>query len=301
MDTEEVEKKKINKMTLLIMAVVVLVLLIGGALYYIFHQKQQMKELQQTYVLDKEAMEDDLNEISLQYEGVKFKVSNDSLLNLLSTEQAKVQRLQEELRTVKATNTKEINRLKKELATLRKIMRNFVIQIDSLNRANEKLTVEKNDAVKKYQQASSTATSLQKEKEKLTERVTLASRLDATGITVTPVNSRGKVAKVIKKMEQFVVSFRIAKNVTAQVGEKIIYVRIMKPDDDVLMKSRANTFAFEGKEINYSMKKMIEYSGEEADVTMYWNIEEFLSPGAYRVDIFADGNLIGRKSFTLEK
>lgn len=301
MDTEEVEKKKINKMTLLIMAVVVLVLLIGGALYYISHQKQQMKELQQTYVLDKEAMEDDLNEISLQYEGVKFKVSNDSLLNLLSTEQAKVQRLQEELRTVKATNTKEINRLKKELATLRKIMRNFVIQIDSLNRANEKLTVEKNDAVKKYQQASSTATSLQKEKEKLTERVTLASRLDATGITVTPVNSRGKVAKVIKKMEQFVVSFRIAKNVTAQVGEKIIYVRIMKPDDDVLMKSRANTFAFEGKEINYSMKKMIEYSGEEADVTMYWNIEEFLSPGAYRVDIFADGNLIGRKSFTLEK
>ena len=301
MDTEEVEKKKINKMTLLIMAVVVLVLLIGGALYYIFHQKQQMKELQQTYVLDKEAMEDDLNEISLQYEGVKFKVSNDSLLNLLSTEQAKVQRLQEELRTVKATNTKEINRLKKELATLRKIMRNFVIQIDSLNRANEKLTVEKNDAVKKYQQASSTATSLQKEKEKLTERVTLASRLDATGITVTPVNSRGKVAKVIKKMEQFVVSFRIAKNVTAQVGEKIIYVRIMKPDDDVLMKSRANTFAFEGKEINYSMKKMIEYSGEEADVTMYRNIEEFLSPGAYRVDIFADGNLIGRKSFTLEK
>jgi len=301
MDKEEVEKKKINKMTLLIMAVVVLVLLIGGALYYIFHQKQQMKELQQTYVLDKEAMEDDLNEISLQYEGVKFKVSNDSLLNLLSTEQAKVQRLQEELRTVKATNTKEINRLKKELATLRKIMRNFVIQIDSLNRANEKLTVEKNDAVKKYQQASSTATSLQKEKEKLTERVTLASRLDATGITVTPVNSRGKVAKVIKKMEQFVVSFHIAKNVTAQVGEKIIYVRIMKPDDDVLMKSRANTFAFEGKEINYSMKKMIEYSGEEVDVTMYWNIEEFLSPGAYRVDIFADGNLIGRKSFTLEK
>ena len=75
----------------------------------------------------------------------------------------------------------------------------------------------------------------------------------------------------------------------------------MKPDDDVLMKSRANTFAFEGKEINYSMKKMIEYSGEEVDVTMYWNIEEFLSPGAYRVDIFADGNLIGRKSFSLEK
>lgn len=48
------------------------------------------------------------------------------------------------------------------------------------------------------------------------------------------------------------------------------------------------------------MKKLVEYDGEELPVTMYWNIEEFLSPGTYRVDIFADGNLIGRKSFTLE-
>ena len=301
MDTEKKETKEINKLSLLIMAVVVLLLIIAGACYYIFHQKQQMQELEQAYVLDKESLEDEFNELSLQYEGYKFNIGNDSLLNLLSTEQAKVQRLQEELRTVKATNTKEIARLKKELQTLRKIMRNYVVQIDSLNRANEQLKVEKNEAVKKYQQASSTATTLKKEKEKLTERVTLASRLDATGITVTPVTSRGKKAKVIKKMEQFVVDFRIAKNITAPVGEKTIYVRIMKPDDDILLKSRADVFTFEGKEINYSMKNLVEYDGEELPVTMYWNIEEFLSPGTYRVDVFADGNLIGRKSFTLEK
>lgn len=297
----DAEKKEINKMSLLVTAVVVLLLIIAGAAYYIFRQKQQMEDLEQAYVLDKESLEDEFNELSLQYEGYKFNIGNDSLLNLLSTEQAKVQRLQEELRTVKATNTKEIARLKKELQTLRKIMRNYVVQIDSLNRANEQLKVEKNEAVKKYKQASSTATTLKKEKEKLTERVTLASRLDTTGINVTPVNGRGKKAKVIKKMEQFVVDFRISKNITAPVGEKTIYVRIMKPDDDILLKSRADVFAFEGKEINYSMKKLVEYNGEELPVTMYWNIEEFLSPGTYRVDIFADGNLIGRKSFTLEK
>ena len=301
MDAEKKETKEINKMSLLIMAVVVLLLIIAGAAYYIFHQNQQMEDLEQAYVLDKESLEDEFNELSLQYEGYKFNIGNDSLLNLLSTEQAKVQRLQEELRTVKATNTKEIARLKKELQTLRKIMRNYVVQIDSLNRANEQLKVEKNEAVKKYKQASSTATTLKKEKEKLTERVTLASRLAATGINVTPVNGRGKKAKVIKKMEQFVVDFRISKNITAPVGEKTIFVRIMKPDDDILLKSRADVFTFEGKEINYSMKKLVEYDGEELPVTMYWNIEEFLSPGTYRVDIFADGNLIGRKSYTLEK
>lgn len=300
MDTEKKETKEINKLSLLIVAVIVLSLLIAGAAYYIYHQKQQMSDLVETFDLEKESLQDEYNELSLQYEGYKFSVGNDSLVALLSTEQAKVQRLMEELRTVKATNAKEIKRLKKELETLRKIMRGFVVQIDSLNRENEQLKEEKKEAVHKYQQATTQAATLKKEKEKLTERVTLASRLDATDIQVKPVNSRGKPAKRIKKMEQFVVDFKIAKNITAPVGEKTVYVRIMKPDDDILVKSRGDVFTFEGKEINYSMKKIIEYEGEDLPVTMYWNIEEFLSPGTYRVDIFADGNLIGRQKFNLE-
>ena len=300
MDTEKKENKEIKKLSLLIAAIIVLVLLIAGAGYYIYHQKKEMGNLVEAFNLEKESLEDEFNELSLQYEGYKFSVGNDSLVALLSTEQAKVQRLLEELRTVKATNAKEISRLKKELNTLRKIMRNYVVQIDSLNRENEQLKVEKKEAVRKYQQATTQAATLKKEKEKLTERVTLASRLDATDITVTPVNARGKKAKRIKRMQRFVVSFKIAKNITAPVGEKYIYVRLMKPDDDILVKSRADVFEFEGKEINYSMQKLIEYEGEEVQVVLYWDIEEFLSPGTYRADIFADGNLIGRKSFTLE-
>ena len=300
MDIEKKETKEVNKLSLLIVVVIVLVLGIAGAGYYIYHQQQQMGDLMESFNLEKEALEDEYNELSLQYEGYKFSVGNDSLIALLSTEQAKVQRLLEELRTVKATNAKEIARLKKELATLRKIMRNYVQQIDSLNRENEQLNVEKKAAVQKYQQATSQAATLKKEKEKLTERVTLASRLDATDIQVTPVNSRGKLAKRIKNMQQFVLTFKIAKNITAPVGEKTVYVRLMKPDDDILMKNRSNVFPFEGKEIGYSMKKLIEYEGEEVAVTMYWDIEEFLSAGTYRVDIFADGNLIGRNNFTLK-
>ena len=301
MDQEVKKDKNINKMTLFIMAIVVLILIIAGAVYYIYHQQQEMSTLVEAFDLEKETLADEFNDLlSIQYEGQKFTVGSDSLIALLSTEQAKVQRLMEELRTVKATNAKRINELKKELETLRRIMRNYVIQIDSLNTANEKLTKEKDQAVRRYQQASSQAAQLTKEKERLTERVTLASRMDATGITVSPVNKRGKAAKKIKQMEQFVVSFRLAKNITAPIGEKTIYVRLQKPDDDILVKSRGDVFHFEGKEINYSMKRIVEYDGEEQAVTMYWDIEEFLSPGTYRADIFADGNLIGSRRFSLE-
>lgn len=301
MNAEKNEGKEVNKLSILIIAVVVLLLIVAGGGYYIYHQKEQINEITQAFDLDKEMLEDEYNELSLQYEGIKFEVGNDSLVALLSTEQAKVQRLLEELRTVKASNSKRINELKKELATLRNIMRNYVIQIDSLNAANEQLKKENKEVVKKFQQVSSTAAQLTKEKERLTERVTLASKLDAAAISVTPVNKRGKEVDRIKRMEQFVIKFNITKNITAPVGEKTIYVRIMKPDDDILVKNRTNVFEFEGKEINYSIKRIVEYEGEELPVVMYWDIEEFLSPGTYRVDIFADGNLIGKKNFILEK
>lgn len=282
------------------MAIIVLILLIGGFGYYIFRSEQQMADMAEAFALEKEELFDEYNELSLQYEGHKFNVGNDSLVAMLTTEQMRVQRLMEELRTVKATNVRRITELKKELETLRKIMRGYVVQIDSLNSENTKLKQENQQVTQRYKQATSTAAQLTREKEKLTERVAMASRLDATGIQVKGVNARGKEMKRIDRITQLVITFHIAKNITAPVGEKIIYVRIMKPDDDILVKPNSRTFTFENREITYSMMKTIEYDGEERMEVMYWNVEEYLSPGTYRVDVFADGNLIGRKSFTLE-
>ena len=49
-----------------------------------------------------------------------------------------------------------------------------------------------------------------------------------------------------------------------------------------------------------TLKKYIEYNGEEQQIVVYWNVEEFLYAGNYRVDIFADGTLIGSQRFALE-
>ena len=48
------------------------------------------------------------------------------------------------------------------------------------------------------------------------------------------------------------------------------------------------------------MKKTIEYTGNETPVTVYWNVNEFLSNGSYNVSIFADGNMIGSKNFSFK-
>jgi len=279
----------------------VLLSVIGVGIYYILHQQRQLNDMAIQMDVQKEELADEYNELSLQYEGYKFSVSNDSLVAKLEREQIKVQRLMEELRTVKSTNAKRIGELKRELETLKTIMRGYVQQIDSLNRLNQKLTQENKEVTQKYQQATATVSQLTQEKEHLTERVSMASKLDASGIYITGIDKKNKSTSKIDKMEQIAISFKINKNITAPTGDKTIYVRIKKPDDDVLIKSRDNVFRYENKEINYSAKRTIEYDGEEISVSIYWKIEEYLSPGTYRVDIFADGNLIGSQSFKLDK
>ena len=76
-------------------------------------------------------------------------------------------------------------------------------------------------------------------------------------------------------------------------------IRITQPNDELLTKASSGTFAFEGKQIPYSIRREIEYNGEDTPVTMYWPVEESLQSGTYRVKIFADGNQIGSASFAL--
>ena len=297
----DADEREIRKKTLIIMAIIVLVILIGGFAYYVIQNEQQKSDMEEAFALEKEALMDEAFELSTTYEGQIARIGNDSLIALLTTEQMKVSRLMEEIRTVKVTNEKRINELSREIVTLRSIMRNYVIQIDSLNSENQQLRDEKDRVTRRYQQATSQVTQLTKQNEQLTERVTLAKRLDAVGIQVKMINTKGKDVKKIGQADQIVFTFQIAKNISAPVGEKSLYFRIMKPDDDVLQKPNSGFFPFEGKEIAYSMMKNIEYDGEEISQTVYWKIDEYLSAGMYRVDIFADGNNIGRKSFSLEK
>ena len=226
-------------------------------------------------------------------------VSNDSLSVLLEQEQLKTQRLLEELRTVKSSNATEIRRLKKELTSLRKVMIGYINQIDSLNRLTAQQKEIIADVTQKYNAASRQISNLSEEKKNLTKTVTLAAQLDATNISVQPTNKRGKTAKKVKDIVKFKINFSIVKNITAETGERTLYIRITKPDNDVLTKSPSNTFPYENRELVYSIKKYIEYNGEEQTVTVYWDVEEYLYAGTYRVDIFTDGTLIGSQSFNL--
>ena len=289
-----------NKKSLLIAAVAVLVIAIIGITYLLFTEKKANRELVQEFQLDKEDLENEYSQFVQKYDELKFTVTNDSLALLLEQEQLKTQRLLEELRTVKSSNATEIRRLKKELATLRKILVGYVNQIDSLDRINKRQQQVIADVTQKYNTASQQISTLSKEKENLDKKVTLAAQLDVTNIRIEPRNKRGKVAKKVKDIVKLAISFTVVKNITAENGERTIYIRITKPDNDALTKSASNTFSYENRTLTYSIKKYIEYNGEEQNVNVFWDVEEFLYAGNNRLDIFEGGNLIGSQKFTLD-
>lgn len=268
-----------NKKSLLIAAVAVLVIAIIGITYLLFTEKKANRELVQEFQLDKEDLENEYSQFVQKYDELKFTVTNDSLALLLEQEQLKTQRLLEELRTVKSSNATEIRRLKKELATLRKILVGYVNQIDSLDRINKRQQQVIADVTQKYNTASQQISTLSKEKENLDKKVTLAAQLDVTNIRIEPRNKRGKVAKKVKDIVKLAISFTVVKNITAENGERTIYIRITKPDNDALTKSASNTFSYENRTLTYSIKKYIEYNGEEQNVNVFWDVEEFLYAG----------------------
>lgn len=281
---------------------IILAILAGAVVYLFINTKSKdaaISEMAAQFELEKEELTDEYSQLSLQYEGYGLRIGNDSLATLLDTERYKVQRLLEELKTTKATNARRIGELRKELESLRGIIKHYVAQIDSLNTINSKLKAENIAVNQRYQEAKGNVETLSEEKKVLTEKVTLASILDAKNISVETLTSKGRKATKISKTEQLKFTFTIAKNISAPTGEKYIYVRIIKPDDTPLVKSNDNVFMFENKFINYSARRPIEYEGEDIPVTIFWDVEEYLNAGKYRIEIFADGYMIGQSNFSL--
>lgn len=297
------ESKK-NRSGLVIALVIAIAILLGAIVYLISKNREtadEMSEMVELMNYEKEQLEDEYNNMSLEIEGVSMKINNDSILTLLDKEQKRVQLLLEELRSVKATNARRISELKAELASVRKVLVYYVAQVDSLSAVNIQLKEENLIVHQRFQEATEEAKVLAEEKEALTHKVTIASQLDATNISVEVQNERGRKAKSVRKAAVIAVNYTIAKNITATPGNKIIYMRITTPDDTVLYKNASDKFEFEDSEILFSSSKKFEYTGEEMSDTIYYTITETLWEGEYRVDLFVDAHLIGSQTFKLAK
>ncbi len=292
------EKKKL--ITGIVTGIVGLALV--GTVAYLYvnldNQKKENKAMQELAELDKKEMENEYQQFATQYSEMKMQISNDSIIAQLTAEQEKTERLLKELKDTKSNDAREIARLKRELATVRAVLRSYVIEIDSLNRLNQNLTAENSRIKGQYNEATRQIEGLNSERASLSEKVAIAAQLDATGISMQLKNKKGKKTDKTSKCKTVQVSFTIAKNVTASNGTKTFYVRITSPSGTTL--GGGGTFNYQNRSLEATMRKTVEYDGRETTISTFWNVSQSLMAGTYQVSVFADGNMIGSRSFSFK-
>ena len=236
-----------------------------------------------------------------QYENQSQMLINDSIVVKYEAAKSKVEKLLQELNNEKKKSQQRISQLQNEIKTLKGIMRHYVAQIDSLGKENAGLRAENQEIKTQNRQLSNQVAATSSQNKVLTERVTLAEKLNVTGVSLRGLKKNGKDEKNVTKAKQLVVTFTIPQNNSTPVGEKTIYLRIVSPEGN-LLEGGGGSFPFEGGNVQATARKTIEYSGEEVSgIHIYWDVNTALTPGDYTVELFADNYRLCSRHFTLKK
>lgn len=302
-------KNKLSPMMIVVGILALLLLLaVGFGVTQVASLKSQVQQAQlqnEELKLDNEQLQlsnefDLLNSEFQQYENQAQRLANDTILAKYTAAKTKVEQLMKELKNEKVKSQARIKELQNEISTLKGLLRHYIAQIDSLNKENAGLKAENSEIKAQNQQLSSRVIEETRRNENLSERMTLAEKLNVTGVSLTALKKNGKVEKNVTKAKQLMVKFTIPQNNSTPVGEKTIYLRLVSPEGQLL--GGGASFPFEGKSVPASARKNIEYAGDEiAGITIYWDVNTTLTPGEYTVELFTDGYRLTSRRFTLKK
>lgn len=291
----ETDKERRNNLIIILLSVLLIIVIT-----IFFVQRSQNRKMMEALNMEKSAIQTELTGMVANYDSIH--TNNESLQSELMMAQNKVKDLVMEVDQVKELSYGQIAKYREEVTTLRNIMKNYIVQVDSLNRRNEMLMAENSQVKQDIAVAESKNLQLEEEKGHLQEKIKMAAQLEATELSAMGVNARGKEAESARRATQIRVSFTLSKNVTTPRGEKTIYVRIQNPNQLLLQKSASDVFPFEDLKIPFSAKREVTYEGNALPINIFWDNAgaEFI-PGEYTVDVFADGNNIGTTTFTMKR
>lgn len=297
-------EKKGSKTNKLLVGVTILLFCFCG---YLIWQNLELQKLLETGEIayneissERDQVKGELEEMLAQYN--EMEANNEELSEELAAEKVKIEEL---LKKAKGKDW-SIYKLRKETETLRTIMKGYVVQIDSLNQINGRLTQENKVVKTELNNEKNITKDLTEKNEDLSDLVTVASYLKTSSLKSYGVkiksNNTGKETDRAKRVGKIRTEFTILKNSITVAGKKWVYVRILTPDGKVLSEKTddSNKFDFNGVRGLYSSRKQIDYNNQQQTLTIDWKKTEDFPVGEYNVEVYADGVDIGKTKFSLK-
>lgn len=284
------EKKLKRTMWILVVVAVALVAVLG----YVWSQKSSLiSELEDEKRDLTEQME------SLQNDYATLSSDYDSINSQLDTSRAEVADLLERIKKTNATNRAKMRQYEKELGTLRSIMRNYIVQIDSLNTLNHKLTAEAAAARREAAASKAESAHLSQQVENLTGQVAAGSVIKARGLHIAAYNSSDKVTDRSSRTVRLLTSLSLVENDLAPKGLVRVFIRVKDPDGIILTNSNRSSFTFNGETMVASASRRVDYEGSEVDLSIYLNDIPEYRKGVYTVEAYTEQSFLGKSELML--
>jgi peptidoglycan hydrolase CwlO-like protein len=290
-----------NKVYIAIIAV-----LLGAVGIMAYNLNKKDKEI--VYISQEYAnLDTERQDLAVELEGMKMQYDTLSVTN--SDMQAKIDEQENELASLlKKVKNKDydIRKLKAEAETLRGIMKNYIAQIDSLNKANAQLTAERNAEADRANSAEAKGRELEGELSTSREMNAKGSVLSAGEFQNLALRERNSGKSVdtdrAAKTETIKSCFNIRKNSIAKPGTRVLQMAVVGPDGQVLSGKKSGTTTVNGAQVQYSESREVEYQQTDTDVCIYYTANEGFEykKGNYKIYIYEGGNMIGSSSITLK-
>lgn len=252
-------------------------------------------------VRDLEAEKADLTEqmVALQHDFSNLQSDYENINHQLDTSRAQVAQLIEKLRKTEATNRAKIREYEKELGTLRTIMRSYIIQIDSLNTLNKRLTADAAAARREADENRRANEELTSRVQNLSGRVAAGSVLKARGIRVDAYNASGRVTDRSSRVVRLLTTLSLVENELADRGPVRIFLRVFDPEGEQLLNGSSTTFVMQGETLQASTSRAVDYEGDEVELSIYLNDIPSYHKGTYTVEAYTKKGSLGRTELLL--
>ena len=275
-------------------ALIAVVVLLAGTLAYIWWQKSSLvNELN----LEKEELTSQM--IALQNDYATLSSDYDMINSQLDSSREEVSQLIERIKKTEATNRSKMRQYEKELGTLRSIMRNYIVQIDSLNTLNKKLTADAAAARREAEASRKQSEELSKTVESLTGQVAVGSVVKARGLKIEAYNASDKVTDRSSRVVRLLTSLSLVENDLAPRGPVRVYIRVKDPEGILLTNSTQRTFELNGEPMICSASREVDYQGKEVDLSIYLNEIPEYTKGIYTVEAYTEQTLLGSAELLL--
>ena len=280
------------KKTMYILAAVAAVLFVALAVVWI-ERSSLVKELQ----IEKEDLTAEM--IALQNDYASLSSDYESINMQLDSSREEVSQLIERIKKTEATNRSKIRQYEKELGTLRSIMRNYIVQIDSLNTLNQKLTADAAAARREAAESRRQNEELNKAVESLSGQVAAGSVLKGRGVRLDAYNASNRITDRSSRVVRLMATLSLVENELADKGPVRVYIQVKDPDGALLTNASSKEFMMEGQPMMASASREVDYQGSEVELSIYLNDIEDYVKGIYTVEAFTEKGSLGTAELML--